>query len=612
MSVVRVLFSIGARRRPDGALRRAVALYAAGLALWTVWAATFALIDPLAHGAIFVCFMLGLMFVVVAPGPGGGESPPGPVDYVLSAASVACGVYFIFSAERVASRISLLDPLTGLDIAFGTALWLLAVEATRRAVGLALMLIVVAFVAYNLFGHLLGGILSHGFISYEHFLDQSVFTTNGIFGAPVRVAATYAFLFVCFGVFLQRAGGSAFFFDLAAALTGRSAGGPAKVAIASSALYGTMSGSPTSDVVTTGAITIPMMRRLGYSPVLAGAVEVAASTGGSILPPVMGSAVFILVEFTGIGYQTVVLAAVIPAFLFYFALFVQVHLSASRLGLRGLQASPGVRQTLRDGGVFIIPLLVIVGALVAGFTPTFAAVFGTLAAFVAALPRASTRIGPRGLFEGLADTSLRMVPVTAACAAAGLVVGGISLTGLAGKFSSIVFALAGENQIVTLAVAGVLCILLGMGMPTPSAYILAAVLVADALIALNIEVLTAHMFLLFFAVLSAITPPVAVAAYAASSIAEANPLAIAGTALRLSGVLFIVPFAFVRAPALLAQGSAAEIAAALVLGVAGVAALAVASEGYLRGRLSGWQRAVAALLGLVLLLGLPPGAGTGG
>ena len=603
MNAVRFLFSIGARRRLEGGFRQIVWFYSACLALWAIWAATLALIDPLAHGAIFVCFMLGLMFLVVAPGDKGGGATPWVGDYILSGASILCGLYFIVSAERVSGRISLLDPLTDLDLLFGTALWLLALEATRRAVGLALMLIVITFIFYNLFGHLIDGVMSHGFISYEHFLDQSIFTTNGIFGAPIRVAATYAFLFVCFGVFLQRAGGSAFFFNLASAITGRSPGGAAKVAIASSALYGTMSGSPTSDVVTTGSITIPMMRRSGYSPVLAGAVEVAASTGGSILPPVMGSAVFILVEFTGISYQTVVVAALIPAFLFYLALYAQVHLSALRLGLDGLEASEShqARNTLRNGGVFVIPLLVIVGALAMGFTATFAAVFGALAAIVSSLPRRETRINIRGIYEGLAETSLRMVPVMAACAAAGLVVGGISITGLAGKFSYIVLALAGESQILTFAVAGVLCILLGMGMPTPSAYILAAVLIADVLIVPGVEVLTAHMFLLFFSVLSAITPPVAVAAYAASSIAEANPLAIAVAALRLSLVLFLVPFAFVYVPGLLAQGSPGEIAIALVFAIPGVLALAVASEGYWRGVLQSWQRIGVGCAGMGLL-----------
>jgi len=607
MSITGHLFSIGARRALLGPLRHVLTLYAVGLALWVFWTATIAIIDPLAHAAIFVSFMLALMFLVIGPTPNGRIDRPLAIDYVLSVAALACGVYFILSAETIASRISLLDPLTTTDLVFGSLIWVLTIEATRRAVGLALMLITVAFVAYNLFGHLLEGVMSHGFIGYEHFLDQSIFTTNGIFGAPVRVAATYAFLFVSFGVFFQRAGGGQFFFDLAAALTGKSPGGPAKVAIASSALYGTMSGSPTSDVVTTGSITIPMMRKLGYSPVLAGAIEVAASTGGSLVPPIMGSAAFIMVEVTGIPYRTIVIAAIIPALLFYTALYVQVHLRALRLRLGGvgLGEIPKLGDTLRRGGVFAFPLAIIAGALVIGYTPTFVAVFGAIAAIVASLPRRD-RITPRGIYEGLAEATLRMVPVVAACAAAGLVVGGISLTGLAGKFSFLVFSLSDGQLWLSLVLAGALCIVLGMGMPTPSAYILAAVLIGDVLTTLDVDLLPAHMFLLFFSALSALTPPVAVAAYAASSIAEANPLSIAATALRLSLVLFILPFGFVYGPELIAQGSALEIAQGTSTALLGVFALSAASEGYWRVQLVPWQRLVFAASGVALLLpGLP-------
>ncbi|MBH97820.1 MAG: C4-dicarboxylate ABC transporter [Rhodospirillaceae bacterium] len=601
--MVRFLFTVGARRKLEGSLQQVVRFYSALIAVWTIWAATFAIIDPLSHGAIFVCFIFGLMFLVVSSSPDSGGKTVNYSDWMLSILSILCGVYFIVISERVSSRISLFDPLTEFDLLVGTILWLLAIEATRRAVGLGLTLIVIFFVIYNLFGHLLAGVLSHGYISYSHFLDQSIFTTNGLFGMPIRVAATYAFLFVGFGVFLQRAGGGTFFYDLASSVTGKTPGGPAKVSIFSSALYGTMSGSPTSDVVTTGSITIPMMRRLGYSPVMAGAIEVAASTGGSILPPVMGSAVFILVEFTGITYQQIVIAAIIPALLFYFALYVQVHLGAVRLKLKNDSASdiPRLGETIRKHGILLLPLAVIIAALSLGFTPTFSALFGAFSAIVVSMRNTENKIGLLAFYDSLSDISLRIVPVAAACAAAGLVVGGMSLTGLAGKFSYIVFALAGQSNFLTLIVAGLLCILLGMGMPTPSAYILAAVLIADVLIGVNIDVLTVHMFLLFFAVLSAITPPVAVAAYAASSIAEANPLSIAVTGLRLSLVLFIIPFAFVYNPSLLAQGSMSSVIVAFILAVLGVFLLCVASEGYFRRPLKTWERLVAVGLGGCLL-----------
>jgi TRAP transporter 4TM/12TM fusion protein len=608
MSLLEGLFAIGARRRLTGRLGAFTTLYAALFTGWVVWSATFAIIDPLAHAAMFVAFMLGLMFLVVAPSPTPVHASPGAFDVALFVASVACGVYFLWQADTIVARISLLDPLSAPDLLFGTLLWVLTLEATRRAVGLALMLLTLAFVAYNLFGHLLGGVMGHGLISYEHFLDQSIFTTNGVFGTPVRVAATYVFLFVGFGVFFQRAGGGQFFFDLSAALAGKSPGGLGKIAIASSALYGTMSGSPTSDVVTTGSVTIPMMRRAGYPAVLAGAIEVAASTGGSILPPIMGSAAFIMVELTGISYRTIVLAALIPALLFYVGLYAQMHLRARRTGLGGTAGATTrpLRELLRDSGVFALPLAIIALALALGYTPTFVAVFATAAALLAALPRAATRIGWRGLYEGLAETALRMVPVAAACAAAGLVIGGISLTGLAGKFSYMVFSLSDGQVWLSLALAGTLCILLGMGMPTPSAYVLSAVLIGDVLQGIGIELLPAHMFLLFFSALSALTPPVAVAAYAAASIAEANPFAIALSAMRLAAVLMILPFAFVVGPELLAQGAPLLVLWSTVTALGGVLAFAAATEGYWRGSLRAWQRVVLGAGGLALLLpGLP-------
>jgi TRAP transporter 4TM/12TM fusion protein len=310
-----------------------------------------------------------------------------------------------------------------------------------------------------------------------------------------------------------------------------------------------------------------------------------------------------MVEVTGIPYRTIVVAAIIPALLFYTALFVQVHLRALRLRLSGvaLEEIPPLGDTLRAGGVFAFPLAIIAIALVLGYTPTYVAVFGAIAAVAASLPR-KDRITLRGIYEGLSEATLRMVPVVAACAAAGLVVGGISLTGLAGKFSFLVFSLSDGQLWLSLVLAGMLCIVLGMGMPTPSAYILAAVLIGDVLTTLEVDLLPAHMFLLFFSALSALTPPVAVAAYAASSIAEANPLSIAAMALRLSLVLFIVPFGFVYGPELIAQGSAIAIAQGLISALLGVFAMSAASEGYWRGVLTIWQRALFAASGVALLL----------
>ncbi|MEE8394591.1 MAG: TRAP transporter fused permease subunit [bacterium] len=578
--------------------------YAATLGAWEIYAATLAVIDPLLLSAIFICFMLVLLFLTVGPLPGSDPQRIPIVDYALAAASGACGAFFLLTEEAILERISLLDPLSPGQLIFGSLLWVLTLEATRRSVGLGLTLIVAGFVAYNLWGDLLGGIIAHGPITYEHFLDQTVFTTNGIFGVPIRVAATYAFLFVTFGVFLQLAGGGDFFFDLSAVISGSQPGGPAKVAVFSSALYGTISGSPTSDVVTTGAITIPMMKKLGYPGWLAGAVEVSASAGGGILPPVMGSAAFIMVELTGISYQSIVIAAIIPALLYFVGVYSQVHLRSLKMGLVGLDPSqiPKLGETLRGGGLFVAPLVAMVAGLLLGYSPTYVAVFGTGAVLAVAMLRARTRIGPRQFLEGLSQATLRMVPVAAACAAAGLVVGGISMTGLSYKFANFIFAVAGEGRFIVLVIAAMVTIILGMGMPTPSAYIMAAVLVGSVLVDQGLDLLTANMFLLFFAALSAITPPVAVAAYAAASIAEDNPLLIAAAAVRLTLAGFLLPFVFAYGPEILSQGSLPIIAWAVVTSVPGVIALSAGAEGFLDKPVPWWQRLALVAGGVCLMV----------
>ena len=608
MQLLSLAFSTGGRRNPEGWLKAAITAYAAGVTCWVVYAATFAFIDALALTIIFLALMLVLVFLTINATSAGASGRPPFYDLVFAAASAAAGGYFAFNVDVIAERITLLDPLSAWDMAFATILWVLTLEATRRTVGLGLAVLVGLFILYNLYGDRFEGPLNHGLITYEHFVDIMVFTTDGIFGVPLRVAGTYVFLFVLFGTFLSRAGGSDFFFDLAAALSGRTPGGPAKIAVVSSGLYGTISGSPTSDVVTTGAVTIPIMKRLGYSGSLAGGVEVAASTGGSILPPVMGSAAFIMADFTDLDYLDIVIAGLVPALLYYICIYTQVHLRSLKLGLAPLAAVdvPLLRDTMKRGGLFLVPLAVIVVALVQGYTPTYVAVFGAASVFVTSLFRADTRMGPRAVYETLAEAALRMVPVTGACAAAGLVIGGITMTGLAAKFSHLIFFLTDADLFLSLLAAAALTIVLGLGMPTPSAYILAAVLVGPLLINdLGVNLMAGHMFLLYFAVLSAMTPPVAVAAYAASAIAQDNPLKIAVTAVRLSLGAFVLPFAFVYANGILLIGEPVEIVLACTGAAVGLVLLSIAAEGYLKAPIPNWRRLLAAGAGLALLAPTP-------
>ncbi len=626
-------FAVGCRRKASGWLGALMGGFAFLVAIYVVFAAVWIIIDPWELSAIFLMAMMALAFLSVGARPDSDAEKPSVIDWVLAISSLAAGTYFALTADALENRISLMYPLDDWQMFFGTITFILTLEITRRTTGLGLTAVVLVFVGYNFFGHNLDGVLGHGYIDYTHFLDIMVYTTDGVMGLPVRVAATYAFMFVLFGTILYYARGGDFFFDFAAAVSGRSAGGPAKIAVVSSGMYGMISGSPTSDVVTTGSITIPIMKRLGYRGSVAGAIEVAASTGGSLMPPVMGSAAFIMAEYTGIDYAVIAVAALLPALLYYVGVFAQVHFRSIRHGFGGLDPAqiPRLTTTLKKGGLFIIPLAVLVYALVIGYTPTMVAVYGSVAviyvaavyharAFLRAHPRtgwfaiapgvvqiaahmadlspqeelaavlattvavatlyAETRAGLVVLYKALAETSIRMVPVAGACAAAGLVIAGITMTGLASKFAHIIYAITDAQVFYTLVIAAALTIVLGMGMPTPSAYILAAVLVGPLLAQLHIDPLPGHMFLLYFAVMSALTPPVAVAAYAAASIAEDNPLSIAGHATRFALAAFLVPFTFVYGPELLWQGPLWQTAITFVTAATGLVLISAAIESY--------------------------------
>ncbi len=601
-------FSSGFTRRPGGLVGTMLSGYGACFVIWSTYAAIFARLDALVLVTLFLSFMLVLVFSTVAAGSqrpsDGGNSIP-IYDWFFVLASIACGIYFAINSETIATRITLLDPLSALDITFATVLITLCLEVCRRTVGLLLTGIVISFMGYNLYGHVLPAAFGHGYISYEHFLDIMIFTTDGLFGTPLRVAATYVLLFVLFGTFLANAGGGEFFNNLAASVAGARAGGPAKIAVVSSGLYGTISGSPTSDVVTTGSITIPMMKKIGYPATVAGAVEVAASTGGSILPPVMGSAAFIMAEYTGIPYLDIVVASTIPALLYYFSVYSQVHFTSVRLGLRGLDKRdvPPLLTTMKNGGLFLVPLAAIVWALFEGYSPTFVALFGAVAVIGISFIRKQTRLSTKRIIDSLAETASRLAPVVGACTAAGFVIGGITMTGLAAKLSALVFLMTGNLVWLTLLVAAIMTIILGMGMPTVSSYILAAVLIGPLLIKLGIPEMAAHLFLLYYAVLSAITPPVAVAAFAAASIADDNPMKISFKGVQFAVGAFLLPFFFVLDGGLIGEGSGFQIIWATGKALLAFSLISIGAAGCFRRQLSAFQRLVT--FGIVIALVFP-------
>nr|WP_272911704.1 TRAP transporter fused permease subunit [Loktanella sp. M215] len=612
------MVSTGRRRKLAAGPHRALIIAAATFSAWVVYANLFTISDPLVLGILFVSGIFAIMFVAIGASPNAPDRVPA-YDFALSGLSIACGVFFFLNATIISDRISLLEPFTTSQFFFGTILMILTLEATRRTTGLGLTSVVVLFLIYNWFGYLLPPPFGHGVSEFSYLLDILVFTTDGIFGVPIQVVASYVFLFVMFGTFLSASGGGEFFFNLAALVTGRTRGGPAKIAVISSGLYGTMSGSPTSDVVATGSITIPVMKRLGYTARFAAGVEVAASTGGSAMPPVMGSAAFILAEYTGVPYNDIVVAAIVPALLYYLGVFGQVHLRAVKYDLRPSEDEiPTVRQTFATGWVFLIPIIGIVTALLSGYSPTFTAGVGVLMILLASSLMKRTRLSPWGIIEGLGDTTLRILPVAGACAAAGLVIGGLSMTGLGMKAANVILVVSNSQPFVTLIIAAIVTIVLGLGMPTPSAYILAAVLVGPALAKLGYPILQSHLFLLYYAVLSALTPPIAVAALAAAAIADEDPFKIALSAVRLAVVGFLLPFAFIWNPGILLLGDVEANTLAVVGGILATIAIAISVEGTYGANITYIERillligAVAcitplvgvSLAGIVLILGM--------
>ncbi len=613
MNITQILFGTGRMRPAEGRLGTALRLYAAAISVWIVYSVTIKLTDLFGLTILFLSAMLVLVFLRIAPTPESTSERPGPVDWGLALLSAASGAYFWLNLDTITNRITLFDPLSTPDLLFGTLILLLTLEATRRSIGWGLTLIVLLFLSYNLFGDAIPGRLNHGEITFPQLIDISVYTTDGIFGVPLRVAATYAFMFVLFGTLLERTGGGEFFQAIGAHLTGRQIGGTAKIAIVSSAGYGMVSGSPTSDVVTTGAITIPAMTRSGYQVTTASAIEVAASTGGSLLPPVMGSVAFIMAEYTGIHYEEIAVAAIVPALLYYFGIFVQVHYRSKRLGMRGLtrEEMPPLMTVVRTAPIFVIPFGTIIAALVVGYSALMAAAYGTAAVLLASLLRKETRLSLPQLYEALSEATLKMVGVTAACAAAGLVIGGLGMTGLSAKFSTMILLVSGQYMLLSLILVAAVTILLGMGMPTPSVYILATVLVGPVLAKYGLSDMTANMFLLYFSVLSASTPPVAVAAYAASAISGGNPITIASKATRLSIAAFIVPFTFAYSPELLLIGGIPRIAVAIVTAVIGIYLVGIAVEGYWNREVSVWSRLLLGAAGLCFVVPSLPLAACG-
>ena len=522
-------------------------------------------------------------------------------DILLAVAAVASAAYLIFFARQLQLRAGMPMALPG-DMWAAITGVMLIIELTRRLAGLALVFIAGIFVAYAFLGPWLPGIFEHRGYDAKRFFSY-IFTDNGILSAPIAISSTYIILFVVFAAFLQTTRVGEYLVNLAFAAAGHRRGGPAKVAIFASGLMGMINGTSAGNVVATGSLTIPMMKRVGYKPQTAASVEAAASTGGQIMPPIMGAGAFIMAEITGISYMEIVWAAIIPAILYFISIFFMVDLAAQKANMKGLPRDqlPKLGMLVRQIYLFT-PIVVLIYALFAGYSVIRC---GTLAMLTAAVVSWLTphKMGPRQLFHAL-DIGARMVlQLVAVCTTAGIIVGVIALTGIGSRFSTVLLALADQSQILALFFAMIVSIVLGMGMPTTAAYAVAASVIAPGVVNLGVEPLVAHLFIFYFAVMSAITPPVALAAYAGSALAGSDPVKTSVESFRIGLAAFVVPYMFFFSPAMLLDGGWLEIAHVAITAVAGVYLLSCAVQGLFLGHASTTIRFGLAAAGLAMIAG---------
>lgn len=545
------------------------------LSCFHYYTAGFGLLRESTHRGVHLAFVLGLIFLVYSFRK---KAKPSKVfsiglipisDWLLALSAAVTCFYVPYVFDDLAFRVG--DPLL-IDVVFGSLMIFLTLEATRRSMGIALPLIAIGFIVYALYGQYAPGVLVHPGTSWKGLVNHLYLTSQGIYGIAVGVVATYVFHFVLFGVLANRVGAGQLFIDLASCIAGRYVGGPAKVSVFSSALFGMISGSSIANTVTTGALTIPAMKRIGYRPHFAAAVEATSSTGGQITPPIMGAAAFIMIEFLEVPYKTILLAASVPAMMHYLGIFTMVHLEAKRLGLRGLRSDemPRFTNVIRERWPAIIPIILLIVIIASGRTPYMAAFWGITSCIAIGFIFPKNRLTISDLFDAFKLGAKYALAVGASAAAVGIIVGVVSLTGMGFKVSFMVtsasqqmaemilplipfgfFNLQDITLFLTLILTAIACIFLGAGIPTTATYIVLVSIAAPALGLLGVAPIVAHFFVFYYGVLADITPPVALAAYAGAGIAGANPFKAGNTAFRLAAAKALVPFVFLYSPAML-------------------------------------------------------------
>ncbi len=584
-----------------GVMAKIVGAIAIAFSVFQIYTATFGVLDAQLQRAVHLGFGLCLVYLLYPTKKSWSRTRLHPLDLVLAILGAAAPGYIVVQYQDLVLRSG---RATDVDMVVGCAGVLLVIEAARRVVGLPMVCVVLAFLAYAFLGPYMPGVLAHRGLTPAQLVSHLFFTTEGVFGIPLGVSSTFIFLFILFGAYLEATGLGKFFIDLANSIAGWASGGPAKVAVLSSGLMGTVSGSSVANVVGTGSLTIPMMKKLGYHKNFAGAVEAAASTGGQLMPPVMGAAAFLMAEFIGVPYIEIVKAAIVPAFLYFAGVWLGVHFEAKRENLKGIPRSelPSIFSILKERGHLALPLIIIVYLLVSGYTPMRAALVAIFLSIICSALRKSTRMKPIEILDGLILGAKGVLSVLVACAAAGIIIGVVTKTGIGLKLASGLLDLSGGMLFPTMVFTMITAIILGMGVPTTANYVITSTIAAPAIIQLGVPVLCAHMFVFYFGIIADVTPPVALAAFAGAGIAGGNPLKTGINASKLAIAAFIIPYMFVYAPELLmVEATPVSVILATLSALIGMVALSSSLIGYLADNCRKAERVLLIVGGLLLI-----------
>lgn len=597
-------------RTLSGLFTRVAFMIGVAFSIFQLVAVSFTVLDPWKLRSAHILFSTVLVFILYGGGSksiSGNKSSEGRIsslDFFWILLAILPVAWIWIDYENLIYRVEVSPEW--MDILMGCAIFLVILEAGRRLQGLILPVICLIITLYTILGGYIPGVLGHHGFSFTDTIAY-LYGQEAIFSQPLGASSTYIMLFVMFGVFLQNSGVGKFIIDFAYSVAGRTRGGPAKVAIVASGLFGTISGSAVSNVVTTGVFTIPMMKSVGFRSFFAGAVEAVASTGGQIMPPVMGAVAFVMSEMTGSPYLEICKMAIFPAIFYYLAIFMQVDFNARNMGLIGLPKDqlPQLTIILRKNGHLIIPVVVLLYFLIiAGVSPLRSAFFALLATVPVSWLTTETRLGPKKILDSLYSSAKSILPIAIPCAEAGIIVGAFNMTGIGLKFSNLIIAYSGGNLWAALLLTAIVCLILGIGLPTIPAYIICAVATVPALVKLGVPEPVAHLFILYFAVISTITPPVGNAYYAAAAIAKSEPQKTGLQACRLGIVGFVIPFIFVSSPALLTLGNFTEIIFALFYTLLCVIALA---KGFEDKNCTILERILFLAIALILVVSSPQG-----